>query len=169
MLPLVLLGIIAPVLAFAGWRDARDETPRNVAAAIFFIILPFATPLAFVAYGAGLEWTFGAWLVGAAIWGLGASASARAHPLPGPGRILLLATAWILSALGGLFVLAQIGLGRLMPAARQILALLPCQSRRVCLSGGRAPWASLRGLRRPCIRSARGRHLPARGRRMAAS
>jgi hypothetical protein len=110
MLPLVVLGVIVPMLAFAGWRDARDETPRNVAAAIFFIILPFATPLAFVAYGAGMELTFGAWLVGAAAWGLGASASARAHPMPGPGRILLLATAWILSALGGLFVLAQIGL-----------------------------------------------------------
>jgi hypothetical protein len=111
MLPLMVLGIIAPVLAFAGWRDERDETPRNVAATIFFMILPLATPLAFVAYGAGLEWTFGAWVVGAAVWGLGASASARAHPMPGPGRILLLATAWILSALGGLFVLAQIGLG----------------------------------------------------------
>jgi hypothetical protein len=111
MLPLMLLGMIVPVLAFAGWRDARDETPRNVAAAIFFIILPFATPLAFVAYGAGMEWTFGAWLVGAAVWGLGASVSARGHPMPGPGRLVLLATAWILSALGGLFVLAQVGLG----------------------------------------------------------
>ena len=109
MLPFMALGLIAPVLAFAGWRDERDETPRNVAATIFFMILPFATPLAFVAFGAGMEWTFGAWFVGAAVWGLGASV--RSHPMPGPGRIILLATAWIISALGGLFVVAQVGLG----------------------------------------------------------
>ena len=111
MLPLVLLGIIALVLVFAGWRDAWDQTPCNVAVAIFFDILPFATPLAFVAYGAGWSGPSAPGSSAPRSGASGSSASARAHPMPGPARLLLLATAWILSALGGLFVLAQIGLG----------------------------------------------------------